>query len=255
MGTIIQGNGALPEIWVLNDSSEGNSGARDGSYNSFPPSFARGSGEAPEEKAHSDGSGNGRGGYEPYIIVNRSGGAPKDGRWGGYEPQPYYRSGYEPNPYYRSGGAHSDGSGYGKGGYEPEPYYRSGGAPSNGRWGYKPYYHRSGGASSNGSGNGRGDYKPEPYYRSGGPKIISTNADTNTNTGATVIVNSRGGYEPYCRSGYEPKPYYRSGGAPKAPKGGKPSERTGEKGKGEGKEPCKWGEWKTTKECDVCKEE
>merc|ERR1712157_345647 len=170
MGTIIQGNGALPEIWVLNDSSEGNSGARDGSYNSFPPSFARGSGEAPEEKAHSDGSGNGRGGYEPYIIVNRSGGAPKDGRWGGYEPQPYYRSGYEPDPYYRSGGAHSDGSGYGKGGYEPDPYYRSGGAHSdgsgNGRGGYEPYIivNRSGGAPKDGRWGG---YEPQSYYRSG----------------------------------------------------------------------------------------
>merc|ERR1712157_428973 len=172
-GTIIMGSGALPEIWVLNDSSEGSSGTRDGSYNSFPPSFGPGSGEAPEEDAHSDGSGHGRGGYEPYY---RSGGAPNDGRWGGYEPEPYYRSGgarsnssangrggYEPEPYYRSGGAGSDGSGNGRGGYEPEPYYRRGGAPSNGRWGYEPEpYYRSGGAHS----DGRWGYKP--YYRSGG---------------------------------------------------------------------------------------
>ena len=84
-GNVIKGNGALPEIWILNEG----------------------------EEAHHDGSGYGRGGYEP-------------------------------EPYYRSGGAPSDGSGYGRGGYEPEPYYRIGGAPSDGRWGYKPYYHRSG---------------------------------------------------------------------------------------------------------------
>ena len=61
-GNVIKGNGALPEIWILNEG----------------------------EEAHHDGSGYGRGGYEPEPYY-RSGGAPSDGRWG-YKPY-YHRSG------------------------------------------------------------------------------------------------------------------------------------------------------------------
>ena len=61
-GNVIKGNGALPEIWILNEG----------------------------EEAHHDGSGYGRGGYEPEPYY-RSGGAPSDGGWG-HKPY-YHRSG------------------------------------------------------------------------------------------------------------------------------------------------------------------
>ena len=92
---MIKGNGALPEIWVLHEITEDSTGTRDGSYNDFPPSFLPLShyhGQwpwlsrdgAPEGEAPSDGSGDGRWGYEPYY--HRSGGAPKAGRNGGGKP-------------------------------------------------------------------------------------------------------------------------------------------------------------------------
>ena len=83
---MIKGNGALPEIWVLHEITEDSTGTRDGSYNDFPPSFLPLShyhGQwpwlsrdgAPKGEAPSDGSGDGRWGYQPYYY--RSGGAPK----------------------------------------------------------------------------------------------------------------------------------------------------------------------------------
>ena len=77
-----------------------------------------------------------------------------------------------------------------------------------------------------------------------GAKYITTNANTNKNTGAKVTINGRAPEVPsdgsgegrgygYGSWGYKPY-YHRSGGEPKAPKGRAEiqGKRTGVKGKG-----------------------
>ena len=76
-----------------------------------------------------------------------------------------------------------------------------------------------------------------------GAKYITTNANTNKNTGAKVTINSRapevlsdggGDGRSYGYGSWGYKPYYhRSGGEPKAPRGRAEirGKRTGEKGK------------------------
>ena len=178
-GTIIKGNGALPEIWVLNESLEDGSDSsghggrddtnndniihrgrdgkggggkdinigdihigRDGSYNSFPPSYGPGSGEAPEGNGSEYGRSSGYGrqlqpwGQEPgessdeyakYLQICR------------YANLHICRIFYK-NIQNIAGEKDLLNSLDARSGY--------------GRWGYKPYYHRSGGAPKAPKGHG-----------------------------------------------------------------------------------------------------
>merc|ERR1712157_609315 len=181
-GTIIKGNGALPEIWVQNESAEDGRGRAGNSTTNMQLNAIQANTNANSNTSIHTLKGatvtvNSRAPEAPSIdseegVVGRTG-----VKYITTNANTNKNTGSSVNVNNRAPEVPSDDNGDGRSfGY--------------GRWGYVPYY-RSGGEPTAPEGQGKiqGD-GGRAGKRNGGATIINTNENTNTNTGATVNINS-----------------------------------------------------------------